>query len=263
VTGLVDPALCPFDLERAVMVQRWERLTFLHWRYEPEAVRAVVPSGLEVETFEGSAWVGLVPFFMRVGVPRRDGGVLWFARFCETNVRTYVRDVGGRSGLWFFSLDAADLSAVLTARATYRLPYYWSDMTVTADGGRVRYTCRRRWPGLRGTRSRVGVDVDSPYEPGELGARDHFLTARWRLFSAVGTRHRFARAAHPPWPLQRATAVEVDDELVIAAGLPQPAGEPLVHYSPGVTVRIGRPERGGREDGAPCAPGSSSSPSCS
>lgn len=176
-----------------------------------------------------------------------------------------MRDAAGRSGLWFFSLDAADLSAVLTARATYRLPYYWSDMTVAAEDGmdRTRYTCRRRWPGGDRPRSRVTVEVGAAYESDALHPLDHFLTARWRLFSAVGARHRWARAAHPPWPLHRATAVEVDDELVRAAGLPEPAGGPLVHYSPGVTVRIGRPERAQREDRGPCAPDPSSSPSLS
>ncbi len=225
------------------MVHRWEQLTFLHWRFEPAAVQALLPPSLRVETFDGSAWVGLVPFLMRVGVPWR-GSARYFSRFCETNVRTYVLDGAGRPGIWFFSLDAADLAAVVTARVTYRLPYYWSAMTLDATDGHIGYTTRRRWPGPKGVHSRVAVDIGPAYEPGELTERDHFLTARWRLYSAVRTRHRSARAAHSPWPLYRATAVEVDDELVRAAGLPPPDGEPLVHYSPGVTVRLGQTERG-------------------
>lgn len=243
--GSTDPAACPFEVERAVMMHRWEQLTFLHWRYDAGAVQAVLPRGLEVETFDGSAWVGLAPFLMRVGLPR-GASAAWFGRFCETNVRTYVRDEAGRPGIWFCSLDAADLAAVVTARTTYRLPYFWSTMTLDTTGDHIRYTCRRRWPGPKGARSRVAVDVGPAYAPAELGALDHFLTARFRLFSAVGARHRSARAAHAPWPLHRATAVEVDDELIAAAGLPAPIGEPLVHYSPGVTVRIGRPERAAR-----------------
>lgn len=240
-----DPAACPFEIARPVMVQRWEQLTFLHWRYDASAVQAVVPDHLEVETFDGSAWVGLVPFLMRVGVPRGGAGdgARWFARFCETNVRTYVRDAQGRSGIWFLSLDAADLSAVVTARTTYRLPYFWSEMSLDAAGDRVDYRCRRRWPGPKRPRSRVAVKIEAPYEPSELTAQDHFLTARFRLFSVTGDRRRTARAAHLPWPLHRATAADVSDELVTAAGLPSPQGDPLVHWSPGVTVRIGRPER--------------------
>jgi uncharacterized protein YqjF (DUF2071 family) len=251
VPATIDAAACPFDVERPVMVHRWEQLTFLHWRYDAAVVQALLPSGLEVETCDGSAWVGLVPFLMRVGVPRRPSAAsssaasaYWFARFCETNVRTYVRDRAGQSGIWFFSLDAADLPGVVTARVTYRLPYFWSAMRLELSGNRVTYTCRRLWPGPgRGARSRVVVDVGERFEPGSLQPRDHFLTARWRLFSRGGTRERSARAVHPPWPLYRANAVEVDDELAVAAGLPAPVGDPLVHYSPGVTVRIGRPER--------------------
>jgi uncharacterized protein YqjF (DUF2071 family) len=106
----------------------------------------------------------------------------------------------------------------------------------------ISYACRRRWPGPRGAVCRVRVRVGDPYRAGELGDRDHFLTARWILFSIHGSRHRFARAQHRPWPLYRAEALAVDDRLVPAAGLPPPQGEPLVHYSPGVDVRIGRPE---------------------
>jgi uncharacterized protein len=85
--------------------------------------------------------------------------------------------------------------------------------------------------------------VGAPYQPAEPGDRDHFLTARWVLFSVLAGRQFFARAEHPPWPLHRAEAVSVNDSLITAAGLPAPRGEPLVHYSPGVNVRIGRPER--------------------
>jgi uncharacterized protein len=242
-----DAGSCPFTIGRPVMTQRWERLTFLHWPFEPALVQGLLPAGLRAETFGGAAWVGLVPFFMGVGT---GGGrrVPWASNFCETNVRTYVRDRAGRSGIWFFSLDAARLGAVATARAGYRLPYFWSDMRVgerAAErggerGDQVAYACRRRWAG--GVTSRVRVSVGAAYRPGEATERDHFLTARWLLFSVAGARHRFARACHEPWPLCHAAADVVDDGLVRAAGLPQPAGAPLVHYSPGVDVRIGRPE---------------------
>ena len=225
------------------MLQRWERLTFLHWAFEPEVVQALLPEGLRVDTFGGAAWVGLVPFFMRVAAP---GGlrVPWLSHFCETNVRTYARDRDGRQGIWFLSLDAGRLPAVAAARATYRLPYFWSLMRLATRGREVTYACRREWPGPPAT-SRVRVSVGDPVPAGELGERDHFLTARWILFSVTGTRQRFARACHQPWPLYHASVREVDDRLVTAAGLPAPRGEPLVHYSPGVDVRIGRPERYG------------------
>jgi uncharacterized protein YqjF (DUF2071 family) len=227
------------------MLQRWERLTFLHWAFDPPVVQRLLPPGLRADVFGGAAWVGLVPFFMHVLTP---GGrrVPWASGFCETNVRTYVRDDQGRAGLWFFSLDAARLGAVAVARATYRLPYFWSSMRLEAGrdeiSDEISYACRRRWPGPRGTASRIRVRVGEPYRAGEATERDHFLTARWILFSVQGSRRRFARAQHDPWPLRRAEALAVDDRLVPAAGLPPTDGEPLVHYSPGVDVRIGRPE---------------------
>jgi uncharacterized protein len=236
-------AACPFTVERPVMRQRWERLTFLHWSFEPDDVQQLLPAGLAVDTFDGRAWVGLVPFFMHVA---SAGGqqVPWASRFCETNVRTYVRDADGHPGIWFFSLDAARLGAVAVARATYSLPYYWSSMRLAEDGDQITYTCHRRLPGPRTAVSRVRISVGAQLSPAELNQRDHFLTARWILFSVSGRGHRLARACHQPWPLRRARAEFVEDRLIAAAGLPQPQDAPLVHYSPGVDVAIGRPERG-------------------
>jgi uncharacterized protein len=225
------------------MGQRWERLTILHWAFDPADVQRLLPDGLQADTFGGAAWVGLVPFFMRVGTP---GGhrAPWASNFCETNVRTYVRDRRGRVGIWFLSLDAARLGAVVVARTCYRLPYFWSAMRLVTRDRQVSYGCRRRWPGPPAD-SRVQITVGDPLRPADLDERDHFLTARWILFSVSGSRYRFARAWHRPWPLHRAAAEAVDDRLIAAAGLPAPHGEPLVHYSPGVDVRIGRPEKDG------------------
>ncbi len=167
----------------------------------------------------------------------------WVSRFCETNVRTYVRDAAGRAGIWFFSLDAARAGAVAVARTTYRLPYFWSAMDVTEEPGQISYRCQRRFPGPRSATSEVSISIGDRFADSELDERDHFLTARWILFSVAGSRYRTARACHDPWPLHRAQARRVDDRLVAAAGLPAPGGAPLVHYSPGVDVTIGRPER--------------------
>lgn len=242
--GVVQAELagsCPFTVDQPVMRQRWERLTFLHWSFAPADVQRLLPDGLQVDPFAGRAWVGLVPFFMHVATA---GGrqAPWVSRFCETNVRTYVRDGEGRAGIWFFSLDAARLSAVAVARTTYRLPYFWSAMEIAGTEGEISYTCRRRLPGPRDATSEVRISIGDRYTAAELDERDHFLTARWILFSVSGRRYRLARACHQPWPLHRAHAEVVNDHLIAAAGFPQPRGEPLVHYSPGVDVAIGRPE---------------------
>jgi len=239
---------CPFGVDRPVMLHRWDRLTFLHWSFETNAVQRLLPAGLDVDAIDGRAWVGLVPFFMAVSTPRTKPRP-WLTTFCETNVRTYVCDAAGRRGIWFFSLDAARLGAVLTARATYRLPYYWSRMRLEESPGAadpprtIEYSCRRRWPGPRGASSHQVVDIGEPYAPSELTPFDHFLTARWILFSIDGSRARLARAYHEPWVLHRATVRHCNDELLEAAGLPPSPEAPIVHYSPGVDVRIGGPER--------------------
>jgi uncharacterized protein YqjF (DUF2071 family) len=226
------------------MRQRWDRLTFLHWQFEPEEVGRLLPPGLQPDLFDGAAWVGLVPFFMHVATA--SGRMLpWVSRFPETNVRTYVRNADGVTGIWFFSLDAARLGAVGVARSTYRLPYFWSSMHVDGGGaaaGEISYACDRRLPGPTAS-SRVSVAIGDRISASELDERDHFLTARWILFSVAGSRRRLARARHEPWPLHRAEATTVDDGLLVAAGLPAPVGAPLVHYSPGVDVAIGRPEK--------------------
>jgi uncharacterized protein YqjF (DUF2071 family) len=233
---------CDTPIRHAAMVHGWDDLTFLHWRLDPADVQRLLPEGLVVDTFDGTAWVGLVPFFLRVGLPVTPS-VPWLSRFAETNVRTYVRGADGSRGIWFFSLDAARLAAVATARASYRIPYFWSQMSIAHDGPVVTYTCRRRWPGPRGATSRAVVEIGEPYARDELTELDHFLTARWALFSSPRSTVRRARAYHEPWPLHRARAIEVSDELVAAAGLPTPIGGPIVHYSPTVEVRIGWPER--------------------
>jgi uncharacterized protein YqjF (DUF2071 family) len=252
--------VCPLNVAHPVMMHRWDTLTFLHWSYEPDVVARLLPVGLTLDTFDGKAWVGLVPFNMLVSLPHAPS-VPWASRFCETNVRTYVIDEYGRPGIWFFSLEASRLGAVLTARATFRLPYMWSRMSLVRDGDVITYSCLRRWPGPRGAHSFVTIDVGPPFKQTELTQLDHFLTARWRLFSitgpgnfrgfaasahdraGAGSWRRYGIAQHEPWVLHHATARSVDDRLVAAAGLPQPDDEPLVHYSPGVDVRIGRPHR--------------------
>lgn len=120
------------------MSQTWRRLTFLHWPYPPAVVQPLLPRGLMLDTFDGAAWIGLVPFEIHDlrGIPH----------FPETNVRTYVIGPDGSRAVWFFSLEAGRLAAVLGARAAYHLPYFWAKMRVTLQNGTIRYWSRRKWP---------------------------------------------------------------------------------------------------------------------
>ncbi len=246
------PAECPHVIKRTPMRMKWLDLTMVHWRYDAAEVQALLPEGLEVETFDGSAWVGLVPFQMQVDIPFAPvlPSVLHFP---ETNVRTYVHDSSGEPGVLFWSLEASSLPAVVTARASYQVPYFWADMSIerTASSGApvvgrpgpgdvVRYDAVRRWPGAKGATSVVEVEVGESFEGREI---DRFLTARWALYGSFSRWLSYATMHHEPWPLHHATLRQCDDELVMAAGLSAPEGDPLVHFSPEVNVRCGWPRR--------------------
>ena len=226
------------------MRQRWERLTFLHWPFEPADVQRLLPKGLDVETYDGAAWVALVPFFMRVATP---GGrrVPWVSNFCETNVRTYVRDGAGTVRHLVLLPGRGPARRGRSPRGPRPTGCRTSGRRCgSACAAPASPTCsERRWPGPRPATSRVRIAVGEPIAPGDVSELEHFLTARWMLFSVTGGRAVSARACHQRWPLHRARAGVLDDRLLTAAGLPQPEGDPLVHFSPGVDVTIGRPER--------------------
>jgi uncharacterized protein YqjF (DUF2071 family) len=216
------------------MSQTWRRLTFLHWPYEPAEVRRLLPQGLELDTFDGAAWVGLVPFEIHNlrGIPH----------FPETNVRTYVIGPDGGRGVWFFSLDAARLAAVVGARVGYRLPYYWATMRVIAEDGTIRYRSRRKWTHATNAITDLVVQPGKIFDAQELTARDYFLTARFRLYTRFRKGLACAQIDHDPWPLAHATVLELNQTLIQASGLRPPQGPPLFHYSAELKVKIGYPQ---------------------
>ena len=235
----------PQHIGRALLTQSWLDLTFVHWAVAPELVSGLLPRGAVPDVLDGRTYVGLVAFRMyRIGwfgLP----GLAYLGTFPETNVRLYSVDEQGRRGVVFRSLDASRLLTVLVARTAFRLPYIWARMSVRREGEDViSYASRRRWPGPRGASSglsvRIGERVD---EPSEL---EHFVTARWGLHNDWFGRELYLPNAHPRWPLYRAELLHCEDELVRAAGLPQPTSAPVsVLYSPGVPVRFGPPARPG------------------
>lgn len=221
------------------MVQQWRDLAYIHWRYDPQEVQRLLPAGLEVDSFDGSAWVGLIPFSMRgITLPRLPG-IPYFGSFPEINVRTYVRH-NGIPGVWFFSLDVNRLIPAFVARTTYLLPYCWGSASNRIDRGVLRSTVQRRWPSRAEstTSVRIGERIE---RPDDLSI---FLSARWGLYSrALFGGLMYAPVDHEPWPLHTASLESIDQNVVQASGLAAPHGEPHVMFSPGVSVRIGLPRR--------------------
>ena len=240
--GVVSP---PAPVSTPVMLQRWDRLTFLHWNYDPADVRCLLPPGLSADLWDGRAWVGMTPFLLKdLRLPFAPP-MPWLSTFPETNLRTYVRNSAGEPGIWFFSLEAARLAAVLAARSTYGLPYMWSKMNFDDHDRIITYTGRRRWPGPAGAGYELAVEIGASIPADALRDFDHFLTARWRLYSTFAGMLAHADVEHEPWPFASARVIRLRQNLTNAAGLPEPAGDPLVHFSPGVDTRVGPIRRTG------------------
>jgi len=233
---------------RPVMRQVWEQLGFLHWPIAAEVIARLLPPGLEVDTFDGVTYVGIVPFTIPLTRAAALGAPMAPA-FHEINVRTYVHRGGRDPGVWFFSLDATSLLAVAGARVAYRLPYFPADiaMEVTTDPETgllaVKYRCgRRRSPAAFHARY-LPVGPVAEAAPGSL---EFFLAERYLLYSWSGGALRTARVHHPPYPLQPGAAGDVAQTLTYVAGLPLAACQgqpPLVHYARGVDVEIFGPHR--------------------
>jgi uncharacterized protein len=216
------------------MFQRWRWLTFLHWRYEPAAIRPLLPPQVQLDTWDGGAWIGLTPFLLTGLRPPYSPALPWLSHFPETNVRTYVRGPDGAPGIWFFTLEADRLAAVAGARALYRLPYRWATMRVSRSGRLVEYESRRRF-GF----ARLSIAIQRG-EPMDAGDFDNFLTARYRLYTMFGKRLAFAQIEHAPWPLHTARVLRLEQNLIERSGPPRVHGSPVVHFSPDLKVRIGR-----------------------
>jgi uncharacterized protein YqjF (DUF2071 family) len=200
----------------------WQHLLFAHWPVAADALRPLVPPTLELDTFEGRAWVGVIPFSMTGVRPRLVPPLPWVSRFLELNVRTYVtgppRD--SKPGVYFFSLDAANPIAVATARWRYRLPYFNARMRLALTGDEVRYTSDRTHRGAPSARLEARYRPVGPEFRAPDGSIDEWLTARYCLYTvdAEGAAHR-AVIHHDPWPLQPATAEIATNTMAQAAGI--------------------------------------------
>jgi uncharacterized protein YqjF (DUF2071 family) len=199
------------------------------------------PPELEVDTHDGSAWVGLTPFLMSDFRPPFLPPLPLLSTFPETNLRTYVRGPDGNDGLWFLSLEASNLATVVGARVGYGAPYHWADMTLEQDD-HLRYRSWRRPARASGGDHDISVVPGRPRAEAELSEFDHFLTGRWRSYTKILGRLFSVPVAHEPWPLCTAEIGDLQETLIEACGLQAPLEDPVVHYSPGVEdVRLGPP----------------------
>lgn len=225
------------------MSQRWNDLLFAHWPMRAAEIEALLPEELEADTFHGSGWLGVVPFWMDKVQLRGLPAIPGMRQFPELNLRTYVRDrQTGMPGVYFLSLDAGNLLAVTVARSLFHLPYYWAQMRIEPRGEREFTFYSRRIM----TRKQVrfvaryrGLGPSPKLAQSRPGTIEYFLTERYCLFSRDGLGRLFkVNIHHNPWPLEDAEAEIEQNDLAEAVGLQLPDTKPLLHYSRQLAVYV-------------------------
>lgn len=226
-----------------MMRQSWHDLLFAHWPLETEHVRAAMPAELRphLDTFDGKAWVGVIPFWMS-GVRTRGLPLIpTTSTFPELNVRTYVT-IAGKPGVYFFSLDAASLLAVLGAKAGFALRYFWAKMRCDVSGERVQYSSRRN-------HSPTPAEFAGEYRAAgeartsEAGSFEHFAIDRYCLYAARGAHVLRGDIHHLPWRLQPAEARIGTNTVARASGIRLPDSAPMLHFAKAMDVLVWWPEQ--------------------
>ena len=234
MSGILDQIVhrpWPLPTGQWVMAQGWHDLLFAHWPVSVELLKPQLPAQLEIETFEGQAWLAVVPFRMSGVRLRGTPPVPGLSEFPELNVRTYVF-AHGKPGVWFFSLDAGNRMAVAVARAWFHLPYFRAQMSCEDRDGYIHYRSERAH------RRASAASLEGRYRPAgdtflpQRGTLEHFLTERYCLYAADG-HGRLIRGEihHPPWSLQVAEAEFSRNSMADAAGIPLPVSKPLLHFA--------------------------------
>lgn len=227
------------------MAQSWHDLLFAHWPIDPALLRPHIPVALEIDTFNGQAWIAVVPFRMSGVRLRLTPALPWLSAFPELNVRTYVV-TEGKPGVWFFSLDAGNPVAVALARAWFHLPYFRAHMECEDRDGWIQYTSQR----TRTHRYASPATLHARYRPtaevfeSKQGTLEYFLTERYCLYAADSYR-RISRGEihHKSWQLQIAEANFQLNSMAEAAGIALPPQKPLLHFARRQNVVVWAPQR--------------------
>ena len=235
------------DLERTAIRERpdgqplihqsWGKLLFMHWRIEEKELRPLIPAQLEIDTFDGTAWIGVIPFTMWDirAFPPFVPAVPGLSAMHEMNVRTYVH-YDRVPGVWFFSLDCNSSAAVLAARTFYHLPYFNADIEIDQRGAAIDYLLSRT--------EEPRADLKASWNFGETVPFSHpdslefFLTERYCLYSEHQDDLYRARIFHQPWPLHKATINSYQSTMIESLGLGSPPGEPVLNYAESLDVEI-------------------------
>jgi uncharacterized protein YqjF (DUF2071 family) len=227
------------------MHQRWEDLLFLHWPVAPDVLRPLIPHNLELDTFEGQAYIGVTPFHLEDVRPPLLPALPWISSFDEINVRTYVLH-NGRPGIWFFSLDASKVLPVIGGRVLFNFPYFKATTQFDRQGQKYRFkmkrvgnsaaSCHLNWQ-TTGTRLRAP----------DLKSLAFFLVERYCAFSVENSIVSETRIYHHPWILEEAVAEVKSSTLISSLGLLEPAAQPLVYFSKSLDVEIWPPVKTGLE----------------
>ena len=188
--------------------QSWRNLTFLHWEIASEELEPLLPSGLQLDLFQGKAYIGIVPFEMKNIRPAWCPQVLGF-NFLETNVRTYVIH-NQEPGVFFFSLDANSYIAVKVARWIWHLPYFHSAMTLSNKDAIYNYTLKR----TDKVQSQIKIEVSETLPPSEADSLEYFLLERYLLFTELRGQLLRGQVHHIPYPVRQAELIDFEDQLL-------------------------------------------------
>jgi uncharacterized protein YqjF (DUF2071 family) len=219
------------------MHQNWGKLLFMHWRIEESLLRPIIPPDLKIETFDGSAWIAIVPFTMWDirAFPPYIPPLPYLNAAHELNVRTYV-SFEGISGVWFLSLDCNSSAAVLGARTFYYLPYFNAEIELNQDQTSIDYQLHRTDKPAADFRAEWTIGSALPTsQPNSL---EFFLTERYCLFTEHNGEIYRCRIYHPQWSLQNANLLSFTSTMIESHSLPAPSGEPLLHYAESISVDI-------------------------